>query len=280
VPALTPCKNIYSLSKRMTLTASLRHQNLNIQHSTKFDLTKSSTLIQYMIPPYFVAISRLIRNLCKFASLWYNTMTSRRHHVIKISNFDFVKIFVLVLSIILPNFVVIFQILTELCSLQHYDAMTSWRRYVIEIYQILILRKLLPLFNLWYLQISWRYLIYIGNYMVCARLWRNDVTTFLRHRNNRYLYFLRCTFVQSIIPLNLVMISQEQKFIGLKICALKWRNHVTMSLRYRKPFHYHSCSLTVFTTSWRRPFFDRCFDSVGVSFRVGRPFQVVNFAKL
>ena len=85
----------------------------------------------------------------------YGVMTSGRRNVIEISNFILVKIFVLVQTIIPPNFVAISQILRELCVLQDYDVMTSRRRYVIKIGQYFyfspcaLFQSLIPLNLVW-----------------------------------------------------------------------------------------------------------------------------------
>ena len=147
--------------------------------------------------------------------------------------------------------------------------------------------------------------------------WRRYVIEIGHH-----FYFLPCALVQSMIPPNLVWISQQtKKFIALQICALKWRNDVTTSLRHRKwsPFllltmrlgpiydpskfgwdisrdkkvYCFASSVVGVVVGWGSSnvffsyillsgvvrFSGRCFDTVGVSFRVGRPCQVVNISR-
>ena len=78
-----------------------------------------------------------------------------------------------------------------------------------------------------------------------------------------HFYLLPCALVQSTIPPNLVKISQEtKKFIGLQVRWWGgwwwwwwWGGHQTLFLIYY--------NLALFRFS------DGCFDSVGVSFRVG-----------
>ena len=89
---------------------------------------------------------------------------------------------------------------------------------------------------------------------------KNDVMTSRRRcviENCHYFYFLRCALVQSTIPENLVKISQQtKKVIGLQVgwWGVGWGSS--------NVFSYILQPGVV-------PLSDRCFDSVGVSFRVG-----------
>ena len=151
-------------------------------------------------------------------------MTSRRHYVIKLLNFDFIKRFSLFKSIIPPNFVAISLLLQELYSLKDHDVMTSRRHYVIKISNFdptksfFLFQSMIP-----------------PNFVVISQLLRelqglqdyNDYDVMTSRRRNvieigHHFYFLPCTLVHSINPPNLIKISQQtKKFIVLPFLSSK-----------------------------------------------------------
>ena len=88
-----------------------------------------------------------------------------------------------------------------------------------------------------------------------------DVTTSLRHRKWSPFFFFRCAFVQYIILPNLVTISQEtKKFIALQV---GWWGGGGVVVGVINRFSY-------ILQPGVAPLSDHCFDSEGVSFRVGK----------
>ena len=87
-----------------------------------------------------------------------------------------------------------------------------------------------------------------------------------------HFYFLPCALVQSTIPPNLVRISQQtKKFIGLQ--DGRGGGGVVVVV-----VGGSSTVLSYILQPGVVRFSDCCFDSVGVSFRVGGPCHVVNQA--